>query len=507
MATTKIRLDTQALDGTLTAVKLNADVAGSGLVLNGGTNALDIALESSNPTLKITDDKIGLKFVTTYLQTGSNGLDVKAASANGLATLDAGGKIPVAQLPNSVMEFKGAWDATNNDPVLDNSAIKASKVIQDLTYSAKTAGEAGNSITISYTDTVTQGNEVASRVGNAYNVAIEDGVSTATQVKAAVDSLNELVDVTISGTGSNAQTVVTSVALLAGQDQANAGDVYRTSVAGSHNFGQGSLSFAIGDFVIYNGTIWQKSPATDAVVSVNSKTGAVTLVTDDIAEDGDPVNLWFTTSRAKAAAVADSISDGVTDVAPSQNAVFDALALKLAKSLTSAYIFVGNGSDVATGVAMSGDITISNTGATAIGSQKIADANIKTDAAITLSKLAAVTANRVLLSDASGYVSASSVSNTTLGYLDATSSIQTQLNAKLGASNLVTRESPNEAPNGAITEFTVDNTPVAGTECVYLNGILQNAGGNDYTLDAENKKVTFTFAPATGSVILVSYQK
>jgi hypothetical protein len=65
-----------------------------------------------------------------------------------------------------------------------------------------------------------------------------------------------------------------------------------------------------------------------AVDSVNGQTGVVTLVTDDISEDGSPVNLWFTEARAKAAAVADAIVDGVTDVAPSQNAVFDALALK-----------------------------------------------------------------------------------------------------------------------------------------------------------------------------------
>src|ERR1019366_2510277 len=41
-----------------------------------------------------------------------------------------------------------------------------------------------------------------------------------------------------------------------------------------------------------------------------------------------------------------------------------------------------------------------------------------------------LTANRVLLSDGSGFVSASSITNTTLGYLDATSSIQTQINSK-----------------------------------------------------------------------------
>jgi hypothetical protein len=36
------------------------------------------------------------------------------------------------------------------------------------------------------------------------------------------------------------------------------------------------------------------------VTSVNGKTGAVVLVTDDIAEDASPVNLWFTQARARA---------------------------------------------------------------------------------------------------------------------------------------------------------------------------------------------------------------
>ena len=65
-----------------------------------------------------------------------------------------------------------------------------------------------------------------------------------------------------------------------------------------------------------------------AVDSVNGQTGVVTLVTDDINEGVTPTNLWFTEQRAKDAAVADSITDGISDVAPSQNAVFDALALK-----------------------------------------------------------------------------------------------------------------------------------------------------------------------------------
>lgn len=54
--------------------------------------------------------------------------------------------------------------------------------------------------------------------------------------------------------------------------------------------------------------------------------------TDALSEGA--TNLYFTDARAKSAAVADSITDSVTDVAPSQNAVFDALAGKADSSHT-----------------------------------------------------------------------------------------------------------------------------------------------------------------------------
>ncbi len=55
------------------------------------------------------------------------------------------------------------------------------------------------------------------------------------------------------------------------------GDLYRVSAAGSHDFGAGSISFVAGDVVIYNGTIWEKVPGDDLVLSVNGSTGAVTV--------------------------------------------------------------------------------------------------------------------------------------------------------------------------------------------------------------------------------------
>ena len=39
----------------------------------------------------------------------------------------------------------------------------------------------------------------------------------------------------------------------------NTGDVYRVNVAGTQDLGSGSFSYVIGDWVMYNGTIWQKA--------------------------------------------------------------------------------------------------------------------------------------------------------------------------------------------------------------------------------------------------------
>lgn len=64
-------------------------------------------------------------------------------------------------------------------------------------------------------------------------------------------------------------------------------------------------------------------------------------------------------------------------------------------------------------------------------STSIVNADISGSAAIALNKLATITASRALVSDGSGNISASSITTTTLGYLDATSSVQTQLDAKI----------------------------------------------------------------------------
>lgn len=231
--------------GDITDFATAAKSAAVADAINDGTT--DVA-----PSQNAVFDALALKVNTSAV-----------GAANGVASLDSGGKVPVAQLPNSVMEYKGTWAASTNTP------------------------------------------------------SLADGVG-------------------------------------------NAGDVYIASDAGTVDFGSGDISFLAGDWVMYSGSVWQKSVNSNAVASVFGRTGAVAAQSGDYTAsqitnvpagniaavtvqaalnelDSEKAAVSHThvaaditdfVSAAKSAAVADAINDGTTDVAPSQNAVFDALALK-----------------------------------------------------------------------------------------------------------------------------------------------------------------------------------
>ena len=83
---------------------------------------------------------------------------------------------------------------------------------------------------------------------------------------------------------------------------------------------------------------------------------------------------------------------------------------------------------------------------------------------------------------------------------------QIPTSAGLSNTNFVDKEIPSGAINGSNTAFTLANSPVAGSEHVYLNGILQESGaGNDYTISGAN--ITMLTAPLTGEKLIVSYRK
>lgn len=116
----------------------------------------------------------------------------------------------------------------------------------------------------------------------------------------------------------------TNTPTLSNSDTGVTGYLYQVNVAGSVDFGAGSISFEIGDKVVNNGTIWEKWDLTDSVNSVNGQTGIVVLDTDDINEG--LTNLYFTDERAQDAVgtiLTDSSSIDFTyaDATPSITAV------------------------------------------------------------------------------------------------------------------------------------------------------------------------------------------
>lgn len=74
------------------------------------------------------------------------------------------------------------------------------------------------------------------------------------------------------------------------------------------------------------------------------------------------------------------------------------------------------------------------------------------------------------------------------------------------ASNFVTGETPGGLVNGANTTYTLANTPAAGSQEVYLNGILLDSGaGNDYTISGLT--ITMLITPQTNDKVRASYRK
>lgn len=100
-------------------------------------------------------------------------------------------------------------------------AVSASLVIQDLTLTADVAGLGGNAISLTYTSGAVAGAEVVTVSGNDITVQISAGVSTASQIKTALDAhagASALVNVAVSGLGTNAQATQAKTLLAGGAD-------------------------------------------------------------------------------------------------------------------------------------------------------------------------------------------------------------------------------------------------------------------------------------------------
>lgn len=139
---------------------------------------------------------------------------------------------------------------------------------------------------------------------------------------------------------------------------------------------------------------------------------------------------------------ADNITEGSTNKFFTIEAAQDAVG----GAFDSTLVYT-DGSNSMGRAAITGDITISaGSNTAAIGSGVIVNADVSASAAIATSKLAALTANRLAITDGSGFLTNNTVTATEAGYLSGvTSAIQTQLDSKQGEITLTTSGSSGPA--------------------------------------------------------------
>jgi len=222
--------------------------------------------------------------------------------------------------------------------------------------------------------------------------------------------------------------------------------------------------------------------------------------------------------------------------------------------LTNAHIYVGNVSNVAADVPMTGDVAITNTGATSVNnvqngvitnvmvnsaaaiaysklnlsssivngdvataaaiaysklnlSSSIVNGDVATAAAIAHNKMAALSASIVPVTDASGFLTSSSITATTLGFLDATSSIQTQLNGKVSKAGDTMTGDLTMTLNKSVIFNDNQGSPVAVTlkapvtvTSAYTLKLPPTAGTNNYVLKTDGSGNTDWVATGVGTV-------
>lgn len=113
---------------------------------------------------------------------------------------------------------------------------------------------------------------------------------------------------------------------------------------------------------------------------------------------------------------------------------------------------------------------------------------------------------QLLIGNGSGYALANITAGAGITVTNGAGTISIATTA-LAATNFVTREVPTGAVNGTNPTFTIAATPTVGTEEVFVNGILQNGGSNDYAISGATITFQTGAIPQNGDVVLVNYRK
>jgi hypothetical protein len=175
----------------------------------------------------------------------------------------------------------------NASGVLSTQAT--STFITSLTGEATSSG--GGATTVTLTNSAVIGKVLTGLNINSAAVTSSDSILSAFgKLQGQIDGLQ---GGTIYKGSWNASTNTPTITSSTGTQ----GNYYVVTTAGTTNI-NGVSSWAVGDWIIFNGTIWEKIPNVDAITSVNGQTGVVSLTTSNINEG---TNLYYTDARARGA--------------------------------------------------------------------------------------------------------------------------------------------------------------------------------------------------------------
>ena len=324
---------------------------------------------------------------------------------------------------------------------------------------------------------------------NNLNVSGDTQIAGVTKLASSVLTTTDINAGTIDGASINTCEISTSdITVGAGKTlELREAGAFNTSLEQNMNIIQGAASnLDIGAYTMRASTFYADVSTGTAPFTIESTTvvpnlhvASATSVMTNANLTGDITSVGNATSIASGVIInADVKSDAAIDYS------------KL--DLSDGNILVGNGSNVATSVNPSGDIDVSNAGVFSIASGVVINADVKSDAAIDYSKLAALSDGNILIGNGSNVATSVNPSGdidvTNAGLFSIASGVIINADVKSDAAIAQTKLDTNVDLGGSITfgnqsddvvTFTgplSSNTRFSGTQHLLRNsGIYINS--------------------------------
>ena len=307
--------DWNTFNGKQSALTLG-NLTSSDITVTGGTGAVvgsgaTLTLANVNSNVGSYGDSVTVPTVTV--------------NAKGLVTSASQTAIPTASNTTTGLLTSSDWGTFNAKQAALNGTgfvkVSGTTVSYDnSTYLTTIEGiAAGGELSGTYASPSLVNSAVTGKVLTGVNITggtIQATDSILTAFGKVQNQINGLIGGSIYKGTWNASTNTPALASGVG----TTGWYYIVNVAGSTNL-DGITDWSVGDWAIFDGTAWQQVDNTDAVVSVNGFTGAVSLTTSNISEG---TNLYYTDARARGSVSAgtgisyNSTTGVITNSAPDQ---------------------------------------------------------------------------------------------------------------------------------------------------------------------------------------------